>query len=317
MHHKISPENLSLEKIGEIINSNIRLSLSEDSIELVNRCRNYLDRKLKSDTSPIYGITTGFGSLQNRTISKDQLNKLQENLVMSHACGTGQPVKEEIVRLMLLLKIHGLSLGKSGVQVATIQRMVDLFNERITPVVFEQGSLGASGDLAPLAHLVLPLLGRGEVMHRGKVYESGLILQKFGWNPVELKSKEGLALLNGTQFMSAYAVYIIAMAEKLSAVADITSAISLEAYDGRPDPFFECVHVIRPHRGQIITSKVFMKILESSEIISRPKAHVQDPYSFRCIPQVHGASKDAIAYAKSVILTEVNSVTDNPNIFPV
>jgi histidine ammonia-lyase len=194
--------------------------------------------------------------------------------------------------------------------------MIDLFNERITPVVFDQGSLGASGDLAPLAHLVLPLLGRGEVIYRGKVYKSDLILKKFGWIPVELQSKEGLALLNGTQFMTAYAVYIITMAERLSAIADIVSAISLEAYDGRPDPFFECVHAIRPHKGQIVTSKAFRKILEGSEIISRPKAHVQDPYSFRCIPQVHGASKDAIAYAKSVILTEVNSVTDNPTIFP-
>jgi histidine ammonia-lyase len=316
MHHKISSANLSLEKIGEIINSNLKLSLSDESIDLIARCRNYLDKKLENISSPIYGITTGFGSLQNRTISNDQLNKLQENLVMSHACGTGQPVKEDIIRIMLLLKIHGLSLGKSGVQVLTIQRMIDLFNGRITPLVYEQGSLGASGDLAPLAHLVLPLLGRGEVIYRGKVWEAGIILKKFGWSPLELQSKEGLALLNGTQFMSAYAVYIMAMAERLSAVADIASAISLEAYDGRPDPFFESVHAIRPHKGQIITSAAFRKILHGSQIISRPKAHVQDPYSFRCIPQVHGASKDAIAYAKSVILTEVNSVTDNPTIFP-
>ena len=145
---------------------------------------------------------------------------------------------------------------------------------------------------------------------------SGNILKKFGWSPVELKSKEGLALLNGTQFMSAYGVYIISMAERLSAFADITSAISLEAYDGRPDPFFESIHAIRPHKGQIDTAEAFRKILKGSQLISRTKAHVQDPYSFRCIPQVHGASKDAISYAKSVILTEINSVTDNPTIFP-
>jgi histidine ammonia-lyase len=225
-------------------------------------------------------------------------------------------VREEIVRLMLLLKIHALSIGKSGVQVATIQRLIDFFNEGIIPVVYEQGSLGASGDLAPLAHLVLPLLGMGEVKYKGKISEAYVILKKFGWYPVELQSKEGLALLNGTQFMSSYGVYIIAMAERLSASADIASAISLEAYDGRLDPFFECVHDIRPHKGQIATARAFRKMLEGSQLISHKKAHVQDPYSFRCIPQVHGASKDAINYAKSVILTEINSVTDNPTIFP-
>jgi histidine ammonia-lyase len=225
-------------------------------------------------------------------------------------------VREEIVRLMLLLKIHALSFGKSGVQVATVQRLTDFFNEGIIPVVYEQGSLGASGDLAPLAHLVLPLLGMGEVKYKGKISEASEILKKFGWYPVELQSKEGLALLNGTQFMSSYGVYIIAMAERLSASADIASAISLEAYDGRLDPFFECVHDIRPHKGQIATARAFRKMLEGSQLISHKKAHVQDPYSFRCIPQVHGASKDAINYAKSVILTEINSVTDNPTIFP-
>jgi histidine ammonia-lyase len=316
MNYKISPENLKLEKIGEILNKDIKLSLSKESVDLITHCRRYLDRKLENNTSPIYGITTGFGSLQNKTISNDQLNKLQENLVMSHACGTGPVVREDIVRLMLLLKIHALSLGKSGVQVATIQRLIDFFNEGVSPVIYEQGSLGASGDLAPLAHLVLPLLGMGEVIYKGKRYKAGNILKKFGWSPVELKSKEGLALLNGTQFMSAYAVYIITMAERLSEVADITSAISLEAYDGRLDPFFENIHAIRPHKGQISTAKAFRKILKGSQLISRTKEHVQDPYSFRCIPQVHGASKDAISYAKSVILTEINSVTDNPTIFP-
>ncbi|HNW56528.1 MAG TPA: histidine ammonia-lyase [Bacteroidales bacterium] len=316
MEFKISPENLKLENIGEILNSNIKICLSEKSVALITCCRDYLDHKLENNTSPIYGITTGFGSLHNITISKDQLNKLQENLVKSHACGTGAVVREDIVRLMLLLKIHALSLGKSGVQVETVNRLIGFFNNRITPVVYEQGSLGASGDLSPLAHLVLPLLGMGEVTFEGKRYESGIILKKFGWSPLELKSKEGLALLNGTQFMSAYGVYALAMAERLSAAADITSAISLEAYDGRPDPFFECIQSIRPHKGQKSTADTFRKILKGSQLISRPKAHVQDPYSFRCIPQVHGASKDAILYAKSVILTEINSVTDNPTIFP-
>jgi histidine ammonia-lyase len=316
MNFKISPENLNIEEIEKILKKNTKLALSKESVDLINHCRKYLDRKLENNTSPIYGITTGFGSLHNKTISHDQLNKLQENLVMSHACGTGPEVREEIVRLMLLLKIHALSLGKSGVQVATVQRLIDFFNEDVSPVVYEQGSLGASGDLAPLAHLVLPLLGMGEVMYGGKKIEAEKILKKFGWAPVELKSKEGLALLNGTQFMSAYGVYIITMAERLSVLADISSAISLEAYDGRPDPFFKRLHSIRPHKGQISTAKAFREMLKGSQLISRPKSHVQDPYSFRCIPQVHGASKDAITFAKSVILTEINSVTDNPTIFP-
>jgi histidine ammonia-lyase len=316
MNFKISPEELKLETIREIFENKAKLSLSEESVNLITNCREYLDIKLENTTSPIYGITTGFGSLHKKTISRDQLNKLQENLVKSHACGTGPAVRDDIVRLMLLLKIHALSLGKSGVQVATIQRLIDFFNEGISPVVYEQGSLGASGDLAPLAHLVLPLIGMGEVMYKGKIAEAGVILKKFGWDPVELQSKEGLALLNGTQFMSSYGVYVMGMAERLSAFADITSAISLEAYDGRLDPFFECVHNIRPHKGQIATAKVFRDMLEGSQLISHKKAHVQDPYSFRCIPQVHGASKDAISYARSVILTEINSVTDNPTIFP-
>jgi histidine ammonia-lyase len=316
MNYNISPDNLALETLWDILNKGGKLSLSKESAVLINSCRTYLDRKLENNKTPIYGITTGFGSLHKKTISSDQLNKLQENLVMSHACGTGPVVKEEIVRLMLLLKIHALSLGKSGVQIETVQRMIDFFNEGISPVIYEQGSLGASGDLAPLAHLVLPLLGMGEVIYKGEIYKSEVILKKFGWSPVELKSKEGLALLNGTQFMASYGVYIISMAERLSLFADIASAVSLEAYNGRPDPFFEIVQTIRPHKGQLDTAMAIREMLKGSEIFSQYKEHIQDPYSFRCIPQVHGASKDAISYAKSVIVTEVNSVTDNPTIFP-
>ena len=316
MYHQISSGKITVESLLKIIHSGEKISLSSDSVALINKCRNYLDNKLEKSISPIYGITTGFGSLHNKTISRDQLNKLQENLVKSHACGTGPAVMEEIVRLMLLLKIIALSKGISGVQLITVQRLIDFFNEGIYPVVYEQGSLGASGDLAPLAHLVLPLLGEGEVNFRGKRVKSKTILKRFGWAPLNLQSKEGLALLNGTQFMSAYGVYIIELAERLSTFTDIASAISLEAYDGRPDPFFESVHRIRPHKGQIETARIFRKMLRGSQLQSRHKPHIQDPYSFRCIPQVHGASKDAIRYAKSVIVTEINSVTDNPTIFP-
>lgn len=316
MIHSISPAKLSLERIGEILKNGMNLALSDQSVQLIRKCRDYLDHKLLNNSEPIYGITTGFGSLHKKTISHDQLNKLQENLVKSHACGTGDVVREEIVRLMLLLKIHGLSFGNSGVQVETVQRLIDFFNMGITPVVYEQGSLGASGDLAPLAHLVLPLLGMGEVFYKGERIEAGRVLKENGFAPMELRSKEGLALLNGTQFMSAYGVYVMGLAEHLSGIADIVSAISLEAYDGRLDPFFECVQAIRPHMGQKATADAFRKMVEGSQLISRRKAHVQDPYSFRCIPQVHGASKDAIRYAKSVVITEINSVTDNPTIFP-
>lgn len=316
MVHEISPAELTPEKIQDILSHNARLSLSEESVQLIQKCRDYLDRKLENTTTPLYGITTGFGSLHNKIISKDQLNRLQENLVMSHACGTGEIVNGEIVRIMLLLKIQALSLGMSGVQVETVQRLISFFNEGVIPVIYEQGSLGASGDLAPLAHLVLPLLGMGEVTWKGRRYDAATVLEKFGWSPVQLKSKEGLALLNGTQFMGAYGVCILEKAERLSLFADIAGALSLEAYDGRPDPFFEKIHAIRPHRGQMETAEFFRKTLEGSQIIARTKAHVQDPYSFRCIPQVHGASKDAIAYARKVIFTEINSVTDNPTIFP-
>lgn len=316
MIHKISPSELTPEIIEQVLSGGSKISLSDESVALIRKCRDYLDKKLENENEPIYGITTGFGSLYNKIISKNQLNRLQENLVMSHACGTGEIVREDIIRIMLLLKIHAMSLGMSGVQVETVQRLIDFFNEGITPVIFEQGSLGASGDLAPLAHLVLPLLGLGEVIWRGERQNAGHVLRHFGWDPIHLKSKEGLALLNGTQFMGSYGVYILGKAERLSVFADITAMVSLEAYDGRPDPFFEKIHTIRPHRGQVTTASFFRKILEGSELISRPKAHVQDPYSFRCIPQVHGASKDAITYSRSVIFTEINSFTDNPTIFP-
>ncbi len=316
MNFKITPGNITIEKLHEILINGDTISLSPRSAALISRCRSYLDRKLENSNSPIYGITTGFGSLHNKTISKDQLNRLQENLVKSHACGTGPVIMDEIVRMMLLLKIIALSKGMSGVQVLTVQRLIDFFNKGICPVVFEQGSLGASGDLAPLAHLILPVLGEGEAVYSGKRYKSKAILKKFGWTPIRLQAKEGLALLNGTQFMSAYGVYIITLAGRLSAFADIVSAVSLEAYDGRPDPFFESVHTIRPHKGQIETARIFRKLLKGSQLMARYKPHIQDPYSFRCIPQVHGASKDAIKHARSVILTEINSVTDNPTIFP-
>ncbi len=314
--HVISTQFLGIDKVEKIIESKAKLSLSKESIEAVQKCRDYLDKKMANSKTPVYGVTTGFGSLCNTSISKEDLSTLQSNLVKSHACGIGDEVPQEIVRLMLLMKIQSLSYGNSGVQVVTLQRLVDFFNKGVYPVVYQQGSLGASGDLAPLAHLCLPLLNEGEVYYRGKKYPAAEINAKFGWEPITLQSKEGLALLNGTQFMSSYAVWLLIKSKKLSWLADIIGAVSLEAFDGRIEPFNLSVHFVRPHVGQILTATHINNLLMGSEIISRPKKHVQDPYSFRCMPQVHGATKDALTHITSVVETEINSVTDNPTVFP-
>jgi histidine ammonia-lyase len=313
--HYISTEVLSLEIIQEIISQNKALELSDEAKINIQKCRDFLDTKMASHSEPIYGINTGFGSLCNVKISKENLSKLQENLVKSHACGTGDEVPSAIVKLMLLLKIQSLSYGYSGIQLQTVERLVAFYNNDILPIIYTLGSLGASGDLAPLAHLSLPLLGEGEVNFEGNKVHSSLIMERFNWEPIILRSKEGLALLNGTQFMSAYGAHILMKANKFSYLADVIGTISLEGFDGRIEPFDELIHFIRPHKGQIVTAGRVKGFLEGSEIIEQDKTHVQDPYSFRCIPQVHGASKDAFEYVKKVFKTEINSVTDNPNIF--
>jgi len=313
--HYISTEILSLEVVRGIIEQGKTLALSEEAKVNIQKCRDYLDQKMASHVEPIYGINTGFGSLCNVKISNENLSKLQENLVKSHSCGTGEEVPTAIVKLMLLLKIQSLSYGHSGIQLQTVERLIAFYNNDILPVVYTQGSLGASGDLAPLAHLSLPLLGEGEVYFEGEKVLSSVVMSHFNWEPIILKSKEGLALLNGTQFMSAYGTYITLKGTKLSYFADLIATISLEAFDGRIEPFSELIHYIRPHKGQIVTAKRVKSFLEGSQIIVQEKIHVQDPYSFRCVPQVHGASKDALEYGEKVFKTEINSVTDNPNIF--
>ncbi|HEY0091895.1 MAG TPA: histidine ammonia-lyase [Flavobacterium sp.] len=313
--HYISSDVLTLDNLREIISYNKTLALSEEAKLNIDKCREYLDRKMESHDGAIYGINTGFGSLYNIKISPNNLTRLQENLVRSHACGIGEEVPHEIVKIMLLLKIQSLSYGYSGVQLATVERLISFYNNEILPVVYTQGSLGASGDLAPLAHLSLPLLGEGEVHYKGRKLKSAEVMSEFAWQPIVLQSKEGLALLNGTQFMSAYGVHILLRSCKYSYLADLIGTISLEGFDGRKEPFNELIHHIRPHKGQIVTAKRILEFLDGSEIIEQAKKHVQDPYSFRCIPQVHGASKDAIDYVKKVFKTEVNSVTDNPNVF--
>ena len=315
MHH-ISHEHLSIDKLRDIFESGEKLDLSPEAVQAIEKCRRYLDRKMEDLDHPIYGITTGFGSLYNVTIPEEDLSQLQYNLVVSHACGTGDTVRPEIVKLMLFLKAQSLSYGHSGAQLITVQRLIDMYNNDILPVVYQQGSLGASGDLAPLAHMSLPLIGLGEVLYKGQIRQAADVWKEFGWEPIRLQSKEGLALLNGTQFMSAHAVWSIFRAKRLSEWADVIGALSLDAYDGRIEPFLPLTHMIRTHKGQIATGNRFLKLLEGSEMIKRYKEHVQDPYSFRCIPQVHGAAKDNMAYVESVIENEINSATDNPNIFP-
>jgi histidine ammonia-lyase len=314
--HSISHKKLTLSDLSAILNGELRVTLSDDAREKIARCRTYLDQKLSTSQKAIYGINTGFGSLYNRNISHDQLEKLQENLVKSHACGTGPEAPEEIVRLMLFLKAQSLAYGYSGVQVDTVERLVDMYNLGILPVVYEMGSLGASGDLAPLAHLTLPMIGLGEAHHQQKRYTGESMLQQQQWSPIRLQAKEGLALLNGTQFMSAYGTWCVLQAHRILLLANTIGALSLDAFDGRIEPFLPQVHAIRAQTGQVNVAAQVKDFLQGSELIAQHKTHVQDPYSFRCIPQVHGASADTIDYVTKVFLTEVNSVTDNPNVFP-
>ncbi|GHA49865.1 histidine ammonia-lyase [Salinimicrobium marinum] len=314
-HHYISSSVLDLEEIHSIITGKRKLALSDEARINIEKARKYLDDKIKENKTPVYGINTGFGSLCNVKISTENLTQLQENLVMSHACGTGEMISKPIIRLMLLLKIQSLSYGHSGVSMDTVNRLVEFYNYDILPVIYSQGSLGASGDLAPLAHMSLPLIGKGEVYYEEKIIPSEEILKKFGWEPVKLQSKEGLALLNGTQFMSAHGIYALLESYKLSYWADAIGALSIDAFDCNTDPFDELVHMVRPHRGQIKTAGRIRQFLEGSEIAKQHKDNVQDPYSFRCIPQVHGATRDTISFVYKCFKTEINSVTDNPNIF--
>lgn len=314
--HSISEKMLTLKDLSAVLTETTKLELSASAKEKIQRCRTYLDEKAKNATQPIYGINTGFGSLYNKHISSHDLEKLQDNLVKSHACGTGAEAPAEIVKLMLFLKVQSLSYGYSGVQVETVQRLADYFNNDVLPVIYEMGSLGASGDLAPLAHLSLPLIGLGEVKVSGKSLTGSEVNAKFKWDVIHLQSKEGLALLNGTQFMSAYGIWCTIHAHRIIKLANMIGALSLDAFDGRPEPFLKYVHLIRPQKGQVAVAQEIENLLTGSQLIKQTKKHVQDPYSFRCIPQVHGASWDAIEYVTQIMLTEINSVTDNPNVFP-
>ena len=306
---------LEIETLYKIIDKQLVLKLSTESLKNVKDCRDYLDKKTNNSDSPLYGINTGFGSLYNVSIKDNDLSKLQHNLILSHACGVGDRVPLKIVKIILLLKIITLSKGNSGIHIDTLDRLIFFYNKNIFPVIFKHGSLGASGDLSPLAHLSLPLIGEGQVYCNGSIKDVKEILNKFDLSPLKLKSKEGLALLNGTQFMSGYGLHLLFQSYKISYMADLIASVSLDAFDCRTEPFDNLIQKVRLHRGQTIIANRINNFRNNSEIAKSEKIHTQDPYSFRCIPQVHGATLDTIHYATSVIIKEVNSVNDNPIIF--
>jgi len=315
-HLPIDQTTTGLSQLADILLSGKPITISAEAIGRISKCRDYLDNKLSHSDELFYGINTGFGFLQNVKIDKEQLQQLQRNLIQSHACGMGEELPLDIVKLMIALKIRSLSYGHSGVQVATAQRLIDMYNNNVLPVIYTQGSLGASGDLAPLSHLSLPLIGLGEVYHAGKKMPAADALNKLNWKPIELKSKEGLALINGTQFMSAYGMHNLVRCSRLIKWADTIAAISFDAFDCTTQPLLENIHAVRSHKGQVDTAASLRALLKGSEIAAQKKSQVQDAYSFRCIPQVHGATKDTFDHVSGVFIKEINSVTDNPNIFP-
>ena len=312
----LSKDHTDFQQLKDLLKYDQTVSITAEAVDQIKKCREYLDEKINGSDELFYGINTGFGFLQNVKIDKSQLLQLQSNLIQSHACGLGEEVQSEIVKLMLMLKVKSLSYGFSGVQVQTVNRLVEMYNNNVLPVIYTQGSLGASGDLAPLSHLSLPLIAMGEVNYKGKKIPAADVLTIMKWEPLELQSKEGLALINGTQFMSAYGIHNLIQAERLLHWANIIAAISCDAFDCLITPFNEKVHAIRSHQGQVDTASAIRKLLDGSSMATQKKSQVQDPYSFRCIPQVHGATKDTFDHVLGVFIKEINSVTDNPNIFP-
>jgi len=308
----IDHQFLSMDGLWPVVQGTAAVTLSSEAEEAVSHTRQYLEGKLSDEGAQFYGINTGFGSLCNVRIPREELVTLQENLVRSHATGMGDVVSEEITRLIFFLKIKNMSLGFSGVRTELVRHMISVYNAGILPVIYELGSLGASGDLAPLAHLSLTLIGEGEAWYHGQRIPAGEAMQKAGLTPLELREKEGLALLNGTQFSSAHGVWAQLHGERLSAIADLTAALSLDAYNGKLSAFSPWITRIRPHGGAVRTADRIQTLLRDSSLESRETNEVQDPYSFRCVPQVHGATKDALDHARRVLETEINAVTDNP-----
>lgn len=312
---ELKPQGLSLLEVVQVARKGAKVVLSEELKEKINRSRQLVEKMIEQKRV-VYGITTGFGKFATVTIGPEDTRALQHNLIVSHAVGVGNPLPEETVRAMMLLRAYSLSRGYSGIRLTTIQALLDALNAGIHPVVPEKGSLGSSGDLAPLSHMILPLLGLGEAFYKGKRISGQEALQAVGLKPIVLEAKEGLALNNGTQCMTAVAALVIADGEKLVHAANVIAALTMEALNGMPSAFDPRIHQIRNHPGQIETAATMLHLLEGSEYTA-PKDHprVQDAYALRCIAQVHGPIKEALAYAKQVVEREINGVTDNPLIF--
>ncbi len=312
-HHIIGSKELNYIDIIDIVDNKQNISIAKELAIQVSKCRTYLEQKLSSADRSYYGINTGFGSLCNVQIPNKELGILQKRLVMSHACGTGEIIDTRITRIIFLLKIINLSHGYSGVRLELIEHMIKIYNLGIMPVIYEFGSLGASGDLAPLAHLALILLGKGECEYQGKKYKTEVLFRKLGLHGQELAAKEGLALLNGTQFSLAFAIHACNQGMKLLKAAQKNTALSAVAYQCKTEPFLDHIHRIRNQKGQRQCAREILELLEGYET---QLDIVQDPYSFRCVPQVHGATKAALDHAIEIVNHEINATTDNPNIFP-
>jgi histidine ammonia-lyase len=314
---QIGPEHWGIQEVIQALEQASSLSFSRGAMDAVARCVRFLEAQMAvGGGKPVYGVNTGFGDLAYQSIPEDQLAQLQKNILLSHACGVGDPVPEQVVRTMLLLKLKALVQGHSGVRQVTLDRLLDWLRADCLPRVPSQGSLGASGDLAPLAHLVLPLIGQGELRHGGGYLPASTVLKAQGWEPLTLGPKEGLALINGTQLMLAYGVQSVLRIARVAAWADALAAWSLEAWHGRSEPFHPAIHRVRGHEGARVSAAQVRAWLAGSEQQQEPRTQVQDPYSFRCVPQVHGASRDAWKHAERTLEREINAVTDNPLIFP-
>ncbi|QIB26373.1 histidine ammonia-lyase [Caloranaerobacter azorensis] len=311
----IDGNSLTINDVVNVARKGYIVELSEDAILRVKKARELVDKFVENE-KVVYGITTGFGKFSEMVISKEETRQLQKNLIMSHSCGVGKPLSEEVVRAVMLLRANALAKGNSGIRLSTLQTLIDMLNKGVHPIIPEKGSLGASGDLAPLSHMVLVLLGEGEAIYRGERLNGRDAMNKAGIQTVELTSKEGLALINGTQIMTAIGALAVYDAKQLMKIADISAALTIEALNGIIDAFDERVHKVRPHLGQIRTASNIRRLCENSQNITRQgEIRVQDAYTLRCIPQIHGASKDAIKYVEEKISIEINSATDNPLIF--
>jgi histidine ammonia-lyase len=312
----INGEDLTLEQFEAVVRHRAQVNITPQAKQKMAASRGYV-QKLIAEEKIVYGITTGFGKFSDVVIPKEQVRELQHNLLKSHACGVGNPLSEEVVRGMMLLRINALAKGYSGVRSETVEALVKLLNHDMHPVVPSQGSLGASGDLAPLAHMCLLLIGLGEVIHRGKRMPAREALSLIGLEPLSLEAKEGLALINGTQMMGSLLALAVLAAQNLLLAADIIAAMTVEALEGIPHAFHPALQEVRPHPGQTATAANLRRLLHGSGRTTRPgEKRVQDAYSLRCIPQVHGASKDAFRHVRGVIEREINAATDNPLIFP-